>query len=96
VTRKSEYRTVNADLTAAIWAAGLEPVLETTDGITVEFVWPDPAAPAAERLAQAWGEGTLKVHARVLSQRARQLRTQMRKTCEAYIRERRTALRKKV
>jgi predicted RNA-binding protein with PIN domain len=102
--KKTEYRTVNADLAAALWASGIEPMFETLDGITVEFVfpawpeWKDAKDEPFETsdLAEQWTAGELDVDARTLSQRARQLRTQIRKTCEQFIRERRTALRKKV
>jgi hypothetical protein len=102
MAKRDEYRTVNADLAAALWAAGIEPVLETVDGITVEFVFPQIAddyegqSLLVAHLAADWSEGALNVDARMLSQRSRQLRTKMRKTCEEFIRERRSALRKKV
>lgn len=92
-----EYRTVNADLAAALWAYGIEPTFETVDGITVEFVFPDRWGDhQITGLTEMWSESELNVDARMLSQRSRQLRTQMRKTCEQFIRERRSALRKKV
>jgi hypothetical protein len=97
MAKRSEYRTVNADLAAALWAYGMEPLLETVDGITVEFVFPDDGhAPSFPKLTADWQAGELNVDAKLHSQRTRQLRTKMRKTCEEFIRERRSALRKKV
>lgn len=84
-----EYRTVNADLAAALVTAGVKLLsVDTKDGVTCEFVFTpvNTKGEAAEVIAARWVNGTLMQDAMRLSRNIKKVYFRLRETRRDYAR----------
>lgn len=84
---RTPYRTVVADLAAAIVTAGEELLsVETDDGVTCVFVFPDKVR--AEALADKWKANELNVDAMALTRNVKKVYRMVRQAQAKYAKER--------
>lgn len=75
-----EYRTVNADLSAALITVGARlRAMETSDGVTIEFVFDaDTDGRLVSDVVTEWSQGALMVDASTLSKNIKRVYKQVR------------------